>query len=125
MNNPPEAPFDALEKIFHEPKRLAIMSALCAAESELTFIELKEACDLTDGNLNRHLKVLEENRAVTIRKRFVHKKPCTSVKITDHGLKRFSQYLDALTEVIDAAREAMPLPQPAKRGIPFGRTAQA
>ena len=48
-------PFEALERIFHEPSRMAIMSALCAADGGLTFNELKERCALTDGNLNRHL----------------------------------------------------------------------
>ena len=61
MNPEPHAP-DALERLFHEPSRLAIMSALAAAErAGLTFTELKEQCRLTDGNLNRHLAALEDS----------------------------------------------------------------
>ena len=45
---------NALERIFHEPNRLAIMSTLCAADEGLAFTDLRDACGLTDGNLNRH-----------------------------------------------------------------------
>jgi len=125
MTDQSDIPFEALEKLFHEPKRLAIMSTLCAAESSLTFTEIKEACELTDGNLNRHLKVLVESKAVTISKRFVSNKPCTSVRITDRGLKRFSQYLDALTDVIEAARQGLPQEQRRQSSIPFANALRA
>lgn len=49
---------DPLERIFHEPNRLAVMSHLAAAAQGLTFPALRDACGLTDGNLNRHLKAL-------------------------------------------------------------------
>lgn len=106
--NSEENPFQALEKIFHEPNRLAIMSALCAAEKGLTFVELKKECDLTDGNLNRHLGVLKESKAVRIKKTFVDDKPRTTVFITANGLDRFNEYLNALASVIQQAREALP-----------------
>ena len=99
---------EALEKIFHEPNRLAIMSALCAADVGLSFNELKEACRLTDGNLNRHLKVLEEAGAVRIRKSFVASKPRTTVTLSKKGLDRFGEYLEALAGVLEKARAALP-----------------
>lgn len=99
---------DALEKLFHEPNRLSIMSAVCAADKGLSFNDLKAACDLTDGNLNRHLKVLEEAGAVKIQKSFVNSKPRTTISISERGLKRFSEYLAALSEVLDKARRTMP-----------------
>jgi len=99
---------EVLEKIFHEPSRLAIMSALCAAESGLSFVALRDTCRLSDGNLNRHLKVLEEAKVVRIHKRFVKNKPLTTVQITKTGLRRFQEYLAALTQVLEEAKRALP-----------------
>ena len=100
--------YDALEKIFHEPNRLAIMSAVCAADrGGLSFNEIKDACSLTDGNLNRHLKVLAEAKAVRIEKRFVDDKPRTTVFITRTGLERFNDYLGALSEVLQKAQTSL------------------
>ncbi len=99
---------EALERIFHEPGRLAIMSAVCAADKGLSFTELKESCNLTDGNLNRHLKVLEDAGAVRIDKTFVKSKPRTTVRISKKGLEQFSDYLAALAGVLENARKAIP-----------------
>ena len=109
-----ENPFQALEKIFHEPSRLAIMSALCTASDGATFGELKATCNLTDGNLNRHLKVLKENNAVRVKKAFVNDKPRTTLYITARGLDRFNDYLEALADVMKQARKALPKSRPAK-----------
>jgi DNA-binding transcriptional ArsR family regulator len=102
-----ETPVAALEKIFHEPNRLAIMSALCAAESGLSFPELRQACNLTDGNLNRHLKVLSESAAISIKKQFVDDRPRTTVTLSPAGLARFQDYLKALEAVLLNARSAL------------------
>lgn len=101
-------PFQALEKIFHEPNRLAIMSALCAATGGLTFSELKSECSLTDGNLNRHLKVLKESKVVRIEKKFVDDKPRTTVFISAKGLDRFNDYLEILADIMKQTRAALP-----------------
>ena len=100
--------YDELKKIFHEPKRMAIMSALCTAEAGLTFTELKNECELTDGNLNRHLKVLAEAGAVQIKKEFFGVKPRTTVFLTEKGIEQFFDYLNALQEVLDRALQAIP-----------------
>ena len=105
--------YEALERIFHEPNRLAILSALCAVRGGLTFNELKEQCHLTDGNLNRHLKVLEDEGVVRIEKKFVGVKPRTTVHITRAGLARFQEYLTALEDVLQKARKAVAA-EPAK-----------
>jgi len=96
----------ALERLFHEPNRLAILSALCSARDGLSFTELRDACHLTDGNLNRHLKALEEDGVVKIHKAFVDDKPRTTVALTRDGLTRFSLYLDTLSAVLQDARRA-------------------
>jgi DNA-binding transcriptional ArsR family regulator len=116
---------EILEKIFHEPNRLAIMSALCAADRGATFNDLKETCRLTDGNLNRHLKVLEEAGAIRVAKAFVGAKPRTTIVLSQQGLARFSEYLEALTEVLNKARRA--LPEETRKTMPllFGKTAKA
>lgn len=104
----PAADTDALERLFHEPSRLAIMSSLCAAERGLPFGELKTACALTDGNLSRHLKALEDAGAVKIEKSFVGARPRTTIRLSREGLKRFREYLDALESVLEQARRALP-----------------
>jgi DNA-binding transcriptional ArsR family regulator len=119
-----ENPFQALEKIFHEPNRLAILSALCAADDGLSFSELKAVCDLTDGNLNRHLKVLKEGETVRVTKAFVDDKPRTTVFLTATGLKRFNEYLEALASVVEQARDALPAQHKAS-ALPVGKRALA
>ncbi len=114
---------DALEKLFHEPNRLSIMSSLCAADKGMAFTDLKATCGLTDGNLNRHLKVLSENRVVTISKTFVKDKPRTTVRLSALGLKRFSDYIAALESVLQQARAALAADQPAGRAVPLTRQA--
>lgn len=99
--------YAALERTYHEPGRLAIMSILCAAEKGLAFPELRDACALTDGNLNRHLKVLEEARAVQVDKSFVGLKPRTLIRVTRRGLDEFQEYLRALEEALKTARKAV------------------
>ena len=115
---------ELLERIFHEPSRLAIMSALCAAEKGMSFGELKEACDLTDGNLNRHLAVLSDADVVRIEKAFVDARPRTTIILTKTGLSRFMEYLDALTDVLKKARSAIPA-EKRKPFVALRRTAEA
>ena len=120
-----ENPYDALEKIFHEPNRLAIMSHLCAADGGISFGELRDACNLTDGNLNRHLKALEEAGAVKIAKTFVDAKPRTTISISKTGLDRFGEYLAALSDVLNTASKAMPAEKREEFGILAARTVRA
>jgi DNA-binding transcriptional ArsR family regulator len=122
MTKQHENPYDELKKIFHEPKRMAIMSALCAAEKGMTFTELKKECDISDGNLNRHLKVLTEAGAVKIKKEFVGAKPRTTVYLSEKGIAQFTEYLNALTEVLNNALEAMPEAKKSDAVILKGKT---
>ena len=99
---------ESLDKLFHEPKRLLIMSQLCASYHPLTFNELKELCDASDGNLHRHLKVLEDNGMVDVEKSFVDRKPLTTIALSAKGVERFEKYIKKLESVVLAARESMP-----------------
>ena len=120
-----EPAYEALERIFHEPHRLAIMSALCAAEKGMSFTELREGCGLTDGNLNRHLKVLDEAGAIEIRKAFVKEKPRTTVSLSKKGLNRFHEYLEALEDVLNKARGALASESSNSASFVMGQTARA
>lgn len=99
--------YGGLERIFHEPSRLAIISALCASDGSLSFNQLKEECDLTFGNISSHLKALNEAKIVTIKKSFLNNKPHTTVSITDEGRERFIEYLKSLENVLQKAAKAV------------------
>jgi len=100
-------PYAALNRIFHEPNRLAIVSALCNSEEGATFHDLKEECGLTDGNLSRHLKSLQDARVIRIKKTFVKTRPQTTIILTDKGREHFVDYLQALEEVLLKAAESV------------------
>lgn len=99
---------DALERVFHEPNRLAILSTLCAADDAISFTALRDQCGLTDGNLNRHLKSLEDEGIIKVKKSFVDRKPRTTVTITSRGLDRFQAYIDALGTALKHAKQSIP-----------------
>jgi len=122
-----ENPYASLERIFHEPNRLAIMSALCNTAHGLTFNELKETCQLTDGNLNRHLKTLEDAKAIRIEKTFERSRPKTTIYLSDSGRDHFLEYLKALEEVLRKAAVALApgTAHPSIRSSIFGKTARA
>jgi len=105
--NPKDNPYPRLERIFHEPGRLTIMTNLLGAPNGLTFTELKTACDLTDGNLSRHLAALEKAKAISIKKSFVKNRPQTRVVLSKRGRMDFMAYLQALEAVLlEAAHKA-------------------
>ncbi|MCB0262828.1 MAG: transcriptional regulator [Calditrichaeota bacterium] len=120
MPNKSENPYSALKGIFHEPNRLAIISALSSAPDGLTFKSLKDQCDLTDGNLSRHLKALEDANVVLIDKRFIGAKPQTKAMLTDEGRESFVEYLKVLEEVLKMAAEAVVTGDPDVQ-LPFAR----
>lgn len=88
-----------LNKLIHEPVRLAIMAALVTRE-KLTFPELKELLQVTDGNLSVHASQLEKNGLITIVKDFDGKKPRTTFAITADGRRQFQQYVAELEKLL-------------------------
>ncbi len=94
---------EELDPLLHERGRLAIVSALAAAP-RLTFTELRDALEMTDGNLSVHLQKLEEKGYVAIDKRFVHRRPQTSCQLTRHGRQAFQRYLDHLEAIVKQGR---------------------
>ena len=90
---------EKLNKVIHERVRLAILSAL-AARGSLTFVELKELLDITDGNLSVHGNILERNGLVKVTKKFVSKKPCTTFNLTARGRREFGRYVEELEQIL-------------------------
>jgi DNA-binding MarR family transcriptional regulator len=99
--------YEGLDRIIHERARLSILTSLITNPKGLTFNDLKQLCSLTDGNLSRHLRVLESARLVEIVKGHEHNRPQTVCRITASGRKRYVEYLSTLEQVVqDAAKAA-------------------
>jgi DNA-binding MarR family transcriptional regulator len=71
----------------------------------LTFNDLKQLCALTDGNLSRHLRVLEKGSMVEIVKGHDRNRPLTVCRITGSGRKRYLEYLSTLEQVVRDAEK--------------------
>jgi DNA-binding MarR family transcriptional regulator len=99
--------YDGLDRVIHEKARLGVLTSLVAHPKGLAFSDLKEMCALTDGNLSRHLAVLEEARLIDIVKGYDHNRPQTVCRITAEGRRRYLAYLAVLEQVVrDAAGAA-------------------
>ncbi len=94
----------ALDPIIHVRVRLGIVSAL-AVEDSLTFNELKERLETSDGNLSVHARRLEEAGYVEIRKSFEGRIPRTDYRLTETGRQALERYLDHMEALIERVRE--------------------
>ncbi|RSK35455.1 winged helix-turn-helix domain-containing protein [Hymenobacter metallilatus] len=88
-----------LNKAFDNRVRLGVMAVLMANES-VSFNELKEALDLTDGNLASHVAALEKAGYVTVSKQFIGKKPNTTYAASIEGKTAFQDHLLALEKLL-------------------------
>ena len=86
---------EELDKLIHEPGRLAILTVLSSLRSA-DFVFLGRATGMTNGNLSSHLTKLEEAGLVRIDKRFVGKRPNTSAALTAEGKRRIAEHWDRL-----------------------------
>lgn len=110
---PPEARFayEGLDRVIHERARLSVLTSLLSHPRGLTFVDLKQLCGLTDGNLSRHLQVLEKEKMVEILKGYEQNRPQTLCRITSRGRTRYLEYLSTLEQVVrDAARSTRSQP---------------
>ena len=99
--------YEGLDRVIHERARLSVLTSLITNPRGLTFGELKELCALTDGNLSRHLRVLEKAKLVEIVKGHDRNRPQTVCRITQLGRRRYLEYLATLEQVVsDAAKGA-------------------
>jgi DNA-binding MarR family transcriptional regulator len=100
----PRFAYDGLDRLIHERARLSVLTSLVTHSRGLLFGDLKQLCALTDGNLNRHLQVLEEAKLIAITKGVQNNRPQTFCRITALGRKRYVEYLSVLEQVLlDAA----------------------
>lgn len=89
-----------LNKYFESRIRLGVMSILMVNDW-VDFNTLRETLNLTDGNLASHIKALEKENYVEVKKQFVGKKPNTSYRATLEGRKAFEEHLKALENFIN------------------------
>jgi DNA-binding HxlR family transcriptional regulator len=92
-------PISALNKIFDSRIRLGVMSVLIVNDS-VSFNDLKQLLELTDGNLASHLNTLEQAEFIKMHKAFIGRKTNTTYTLTDLGRQTFKAHLDALEKMI-------------------------
>ncbi|MEE9395341.1 MAG: transcriptional regulator [Planctomycetota bacterium] len=97
--------YNGLDRVLHEKARLSILTALSTSSSPRLFPELRALCGLTDGNLNRHLKVLSEAGLVLIDRKDAGPKAKTRVRLSRPGRRAFVAYLEELERVLRDARQ--------------------
>ncbi len=96
--------YEGLDRVIHERARLSLLTSLLTHPRGVAFGDLKQLCALTDGNLSRHLRVLEHSGMVEIAKGHERNRPLTVCRITPAGRKRYLEYLATLEQVVrDAA----------------------
>lgn len=96
--------YEGLDRVIHERARLSVLTSLITNPKGVSFNDLKQLCALTDGNLSRHLSVLEEAKMVEIIRGHERNRPQTICRITPSGRRRYLDYLETLEQVVrDAA----------------------
>lgn len=99
-----ETKFPDFDRVIHEKTRLAIVSAL-AVNPTLTFNELKEILNATDGNVSVHTRKLEEAGYLNCRKSFEGRMPRTEYALTAAGRRALEKYLNHMEALIKATRK--------------------
>lgn len=99
MSDDADHPTQRLDDVVHQRVRLGILAVLAEAD-RADFAYLRGALGLTDGNLSRHLAVLEEAGLVRIRKLFEGKKPRTWVQATARGKAALEAEVVALRDLL-------------------------
>jgi DNA-binding MarR family transcriptional regulator len=102
MDNPFEE-LAGLDRLIHEPARLAILTALASCKSA-DFLFLQRLTGLSGGNLSSHIAKLEESGLVRIEKQFIDKRPNTRIEISDQGRKAVREHWRKLDQLGDKAR---------------------
>jgi len=93
-----------IDKLVHQPTRLRIFAYL-HRNGETAFPELREALEVTEGNLSSHLRTMEEADAVAVEKGFVDRRPRTTYALTDAGEEMFEEHVRTLEQLIDGLEE--------------------
>jgi DNA-binding MarR family transcriptional regulator len=96
-------PINGLNKVFDNRIRLGVMSVLMVNEG-VSFNDLKQMLELTDGNLATHLVNLEDNGYIKVHKGFIGRKTNTTYAITKTGEKAFNDHVAALENMIKGVK---------------------
>ena len=91
--------FLQLDRVIHEKGRLAIMSTL-AGTPELSFTELRDTLEMTDGNLTTHIRILQEEGFISVAKSYQNNRSLTTCSLTKAGRKAFAGYIDLLEKIV-------------------------
>ena len=95
-------PVNELLDVVHQRVRLGLMAVLYeSGKAEFTY--LREVLEVTDGNLARHLEVLEDAGFVRTNKRSSGKRPRTWISITSAGRKAYQAEVEVLKTIVDGA----------------------
>jgi DNA-binding MarR family transcriptional regulator len=97
--------YEGLDRVIHERARLSVLTSLITNSKGVSFGDLKHLCSLTDGNLSRHLRVLERTKMVEIVKGIDRNRPLTICRITPAGRKRYLEYLATLEQIVRDAEK--------------------
>ena len=95
--------FLQLDRVIHEKGRLAIMSMLAAAP-ELSFTDMRDALNMTDGNLTTHIRTLQESGYVSITKSFRNNRSLTTCSLTKADKKAFTGYINLLEQIVQQTK---------------------
>ena len=98
--------YPGLDRVLHEKARLGITVALLNRPDGVLFPELRKLCELTDGNLSRHLSLLQEKGIVEIWKRQEGGRTATLLRLSPEGRKQLLVYFEELDRVLTDARSA-------------------
>ena len=93
-------PTNELDDTIHQRVRLGVLAVL-AESRRVDFSYLRQTLELTDGNLSRHLQVLEAGGYVSIEKTFDRRRPRTWISLTKQGRAAFAAEIEALRALID------------------------
>jgi len=106
--------YEGLARVMHEKARLGILTSLATHPDGLLFADLKEFCTLTDGNLSRHLQVLQEAGLVEVWKGVKENRPQTLCRLTPAGRGRYLEYVAELEKVVRDALATRSAKRPGK-----------
>ena len=98
-------PFLQIDRVIHEKGRMGIMSLL-AASPELSFTEMRDTLEMTDGNLTTHIRTLQEAGYVAVAKSYQNNRPLTTCSLTVAGRKAFATYIDLLDQIVRQTKPA-------------------
>ncbi len=96
-------PIQQLDRVIHEKGRMAIMSVLAAAP-ELSFTDMRDTLEMTDGNLTTHIRTLQQAGYVAVSKSYKKNRPLTTCALTTDGRQAFGEYVALLERIVKQAK---------------------